>query len=96
MAAGKIMTSVPFHRQMDFSGVIYEFAGMIVHKGETQNSGHYISYVRNPQFPGQSNWFCVNDKIVTPMTDREIDILCVAFKPTTDETPYILAFNRRV
>jgi ubiquitin C-terminal hydrolase len=96
MAAGKIMTSVPFHRQMVFSGVTYDFAGMIMHKGATQNSGHYISYVRSPQFPGNSNWFRVNDSIVTPMTDREIDILCVAFKPTSDETPYILAFNRRV
>lgn len=96
IAAGKIMTSVPFCRKMVLAGETYDLAGMIVHRGSTQNSGHYFSYVRSPQFPGYSNWFCVNDRFVTPMTDSDIDKVCIAFKSTSFETPYILAFNKRV
>ena len=34
---------------------------VIVHRGETPTSGHYVAYVRNPLFPF---WYLIDDDIV--------------------------------
>lgn len=47
---------------------IYDCYGIIIHKGQTVQSGHYIAFTRNLDMPGQSQsrWHQFNDQTVTP------------------------------
>ena len=48
---------------------IYDCYGIIMHRGATIQSGHYIAMTRNLDMPGQpqSRWHQFNDQTVTPM-----------------------------
>ncbi len=52
---------------------IYDCYGIIIHKGSTIQSGHYIAYTRNLDMPGQSQsrWHQFNDQTVTPIDFAE-------------------------
>ena len=54
------------------ASVLYDLVGVVVHKGSL-NSGHYISYVQQPQDNGApSKWLRCDDETITAVGDTEV------------------------
>ena len=77
-ARTKITTPVDFGPTLTFKGLlIYDLIGIIIHDGDTDESGHYYAYLRLANGVGLGNsWFEVNDTVVRPVSDDEVDIIC--------------------
>jgi len=52
------------------SKVSYRLAGVVSHRGETMDAGHYQSYVRGGQ--ARDKWFRLNDDIVTLLASTSV------------------------
>jgi ubiquitin C-terminal hydrolase len=92
----KISTPVNFGRTLQFQdSLIYDLIGIIIHDGRTDMSGHYYAYLRlaNSVEPGNS-WFVVNDNIVRPISNNEVDVMCTG-QHKLGVTPYILSYQCR-
>ena len=92
----KISTPVNFGHTLQFQdNLIYDLIGIIIHDGRTDVSGHYYAYLRlaNGVEPGNS-WFVVNDNIVRPVSNDEVDVMCTG-QHKLGVTPYILSYQCR-
>lgn len=92
----KILTPVNFGRALKFRDhLIYDLIGIIIHDGNTDVSGHYYAYLRlaNGVDLGHS-WYIVNDKVVRPISDDEVDAMCTG-RHKLGVTPYILSYQCR-
>ncbi|KAK2730059.1 ubiquitin c-terminal hydrolase domain-containing protein [Colletotrichum kahawae] len=77
----------------------YECYAVIIHTGTNITSGHYYSYVREPQNPDPHAWHRINDARVTPIridgTGRGGDASREVFKKSTSDVPYLVFFRRK-
>ncbi len=73
----------------------FELIGIIIHRGETPNSGHYVAYIAD-QNDSAHRWYLCDDSEITPMPNmfnrNDIAIGLSAYNPTTDG--YILFYKR--
>ena len=93
-ARTKITTPVDFGPTLTFKGLlIYNLIGIIIHDGDTDESGHYYAYLRLANGVGLGNsWFEVNDTVVRQVSDDKVDDICQGrHKPGV--TPYILCYQ---
>ena len=63
----------------------YDLIGVISHLGESNDSGHFIAYCRDPII---NKWFKYNDSFVTEVKDFKKQIL-------DDSMPYVLFYKRK-
>ena len=93
-ARTKISTPVDFGRTLTFKDLlIYDLIGIIIHDGDTDVSGHYYAYLRLANGVGLGNsWFEVNDTVVRPVSDDEVDVICKG-RHKHGVTPYILSYQ---
>jgi hypothetical protein len=61
----------------------YDLYGVIVHQGETPDSGHYYAYVKHKE-----QWFCLNDEVVTKVESSQIR------NESVETEAYILFYSR--
>jgi uncharacterized UBP type Zn finger protein len=95
-ARTKISTPVNFGHTLQFrDNLIYDLIGIIIHNGNTDVSGHYYAYLRLANGVGLGNsWFVVNDTVVLPVSDDEVDIMCTG-RHNLGVTPYMLSYQCR-
>ena len=53
----------------NYSQNYYELQSVIKHLGDSDASGHFISYCRSPIPNFHNNWYCYNDETVTQTTN---------------------------
>ena len=73
---------------------MYDLVGIIIHSGGSQEAGHYYAYLRLAHEELGYSWFQVNDSVVRPLDESEVDAMCEGtHKPGV--TPYILSYQCR-
>ena len=78
-------------RGVDFS---YELYAIIVHIGESTQSGHYIAHVRGTEGTNKS-WYTMNDKSVEKCSESELkELLNEEADIRSFSTPYILFYRK--
>ena len=74
----------------------YECFAVVVHRGNTTESGHYFAYVRDPHDPYSNTWYCADDADVRehgrPGTGSKEKEKILAHD---DAVPYILYLRRK-
>ncbi|KAF6840277.1 ubiquitin carboxyl-terminal hydrolase [Colletotrichum plurivorum] len=77
----------------------YECYAVIVHTGTNITSGHYYSYVREPQNPDPHAWYRISDSRVTPVridgSNKGNDVSREVFKKGSSDVPYLVFFRRK-
>jgi ubiquitin C-terminal hydrolase len=111
--------SFPYQSTLDLSpflspdstqqSCLYELQGIVLHKGESVRSGHYISIIRERATHPCSRlggavdkdpqWWMMNDETVTAVSREKLNELC-SFEglPCSDvhePLPYLLVFTRK-
>ena len=111
--------SFPYHSSLDLSSFmspestqqscLYELQGVVLHKGESVRSGHYISIIRERATHPCSRlggavdkdpqWWMMNDETVSAVSRENLHELC-SFEgsPCSDvheALPYLLIFTRK-
>lgn len=84
------------HQYGKGSKIQYKLSAIIVHKGESIRSGHYICY-RAPQKKEGKLWTEINDALVQPgvyMDAFDSKYVSGSKKSNNSETPYILIYDR--
>eukprot|EP00917_Polyrhabdina_sp_WS-2016_P011447 GHVP01025196.1.p1 GENE.GHVP01025196.1~~GHVP01025196.1.p1 ORF type:complete len:357 (+),score=21.88 GHVP01025196.1:76-1146(+) len=67
---------------------VYELAQVIVHVGQTSDSGHYYIYIKDP---GTEEWFKFDDETVSEVTKEEV----MHAHPTYSTAPHMLTYVRQ-
>lgn len=106
----KIMRPVTLPEKLDFTagplhnclaagvaGKKYRISAIVVHRGETMRSGHYVAYVRRTNAAGLESWFCCNDENIKALPARALEdgypkILSKGIEGE-DGTPYIVLYE---
>ncbi|KAH7312271.1 hypothetical protein B0I35DRAFT_436549 [Stachybotrys elegans] len=76
----------------------YECYAIIIHSGNSVNSGHYYSYVRDTTVHDPYSWFKCNDESVTKVrigSNDQYDAYNAIFQPRGNDVPYLAFFRRR-
>ncbi|KAF7995929.1 hypothetical protein HCN44_007036 [Aphidius gifuensis] len=69
----------------------YKIYAIIIHKGNTLNSGHYYTYCKNKN---TNKWYCFNDDKVTPKEFKDIEIFHSKSVSNDKEKPYLLFYKK--
>jgi ubiquitin carboxyl-terminal hydrolase 8 len=77
-------------RQQVSSPWRYECYAIVVHKGSTMYSGHYYTFVRDPNTSGSSSWLQFNDTHVSKVPD-----MSRVQRDWLGGTPFLLLFRRK-
>ena len=63
-------------------GPVYDLYGVLVHKGQSVNYGHYLAYVKHKG----NQWIRINDEMCTPVAPHTV----------LEDKAYLLFYSRRV
>lgn len=87
----KIITNPSsYNFEINIDEKIWELVSVIIHIGQTLNSGHYICYTKTQWLPEQQ-WYCLNDSQRTPVDITNDDELNREI--TKEGTPYIFLYK---
>ena len=73
--------------EMSVDGNQYRLAATVVHYGQNANSGHYISYRRNPDGNRPQTWLKLNDRLTQSCNFRDI-------QNDIDRNAYLVTYER--
>lgn len=93
-AEEKIMTGISFPTRADLlgKGVSYNLQAIVIHQGEEQSGGHYVSYVKDLV---TNRWYYYDDRSRMPVEQAVIDQLCASgIDGHQSNTPLLLCYEQ--
>ena len=90
----KIVTPVAFSESLILCDRMYVLRAVIIHKGQTTDSGHYTAFINAGRVGEASSWFEADDRVVTPLGSSFPTLFAAGAQGGDDSTPYVLVYSQ--
>ena len=88
------MTPVAFSESLILCDRMYVLRAVIIHKGQTTDSGHYTAFINAGRVGEASSWFEADDRVVTPLGSSFPTLFAAGAQGGDDSTPYVLVYSQ--